>query len=113
MADISVTDKLGKIYVDVNGGRMQATPDILSLIISIILPLIQGCFTKGATYASVANAMKSKPLTASLAVRLAMIQAGVILRPDSDIIYRTITEAGRQATPEDVKQLESVADFAI
>ncbi len=113
MADSPVTEKLDKIYHDASGGKMQATPDILSLIISILLPLIQGCFTKGATYTTVAAAMKKKPLVASLAVRMAIAQAGASCRPDADLIYRTIVEAGKQATADDVKQLESVGEFSV
>jgi hypothetical protein len=98
----STPERLGALYSATVGGPAKAGVDIISLLVSIVLPLIQGCLNKGGTPASVAAMMKERPVLARLAVRREMRQAHVLGHANAEAIYQTIVEAGNQATAKDV-----------
>lgn len=99
------TEKLKTICVNQAGGMPQGLQDILALVVSVLLPLIQNCLASAKNSpATVAEAMKDRPIQARAAVLSAMRQAGIgLAHPQFKIIYGTITEGGVQATAEDVE----------
>src|SRR5262245_4452400 len=103
MADKSINERLGDICTTLAGG-MQAPIDFIGLVISVLMPLLQNCFTKGTSPDTVASFVKNRPLVASVSVWTAIRQAGLMSHPKARLIYDTIIEAGRQATGKDVTE---------
>src|SRR5258708_5474587 len=90
-------DKIGEIYKVEAGPNLKALPDIIALIISIFLPIIQGCIPKHSK-AEIASATKDRPIASRVAYRLGMREVGC----KDEAVYRTMVSAGLQATEGDV-----------
>ncbi len=103
---LTSVEKLTAIATSKDNGQVGAIIDVIALIISVLLPLIQSCFASGSTPISVANFMKSRPVLGRALVYSAMRKAGVYYsHPQHNLVYDSIVEAGKQATAADVSNL--------
>ncbi len=103
---LTSVEKLTAIATAKDNGQVGAIIDIIALIISVLLPLIQSCFASGGTPETVSDFMKRRPVLGRALVYAAMRKAGVYYsHPSHNLVYDSIVEAGKQATGSDVSNL--------